>query len=114
MMIPTMQFQSYRNSDPFHASVAPLVKVIGLVLNLAFYITKLKGLFFFKEFVEGMVEGYPVLETLKLTTCRHKTNPVDDRALSTTSFPRLTFLFLRGFDLKDGFALLSVIVTLFK
>lgn len=56
-----------------------------------------------------MVEAYPNLEILKLTTSHPVTVPYDDDAvLSALCFPNLTSLTLSGFRLWDGAFLLEV------
>lgn len=55
-----------------------------------------------------MTEAYQNLETLKLSTFRLRTSLPDDKALSALSFPKLTSLSLKGFDLGDGAALVEV------
>ena len=58
--------------------------------------------------MDAITEAHPNLEVLELISYRDKTSPSDDRALSGITFSKLTKLSLRGFQLRDGAALLKV------
>ena len=58
--------------------------------------------------MDAIADAYPNLEVLELITNLSKENPPDERALFAITFSKLTKLSLRGFQLRDGAALLKV------
>ena len=94
-------------------SVAPLVKVIELVLS-AFY-TKLKELFFKQNLLKEWLRAIPSWRLSSSRLVAIKPIPLMIELYPFSVFRVwLSYLSLCGFDLKDGFALLSVIATFLK
>lgn len=71
----------------------------------------ISSFFFFVEFVEAMIEAYPIVENLRLRrpTYHHiPFQPDQTPIFSCFRFPHLTSLSLCGFHLLDGAVLLPV------